>query len=72
MGEKALNIVKQAVNLALAAGVYKSTQDVVLIHNSLVELQTFVDNSNKANEAIKHDSKVMQEKKVDDTTSKTK
>lgn len=42
MGEKELNILKQAIDLALAAGVYKNTQDVVLIHNALLGLQTIL------------------------------
>ena len=50
MGEQALSIVKQAVDLALAAGVYKSTQDVVLIHNALTNLKELVDSDKKAKE----------------------
>lgn len=50
MGEQALSIVKQAVDLALAAGVYKSTQDVVLIHNALTNLKELVDSDKKARE----------------------
>lgn len=50
MKEQALNIVKQAIDLALAEGVYKNTQDVVLIHNALINLKELVDSDKKAKE----------------------
>jgi cation transport ATPase len=72
MGEQALKVVKQGIEMALSAGVFKSTQDVALLHNSLLELQKFVESSNATNNAIKEDSKVMQEKATIDSVKKTK
>lgn len=72
MGEQALKIVKQGIDMALAAGVFKSTQDVALLHNSLLELEKIVNYSNEANKSIKEDSKVMQEKAVVDIAKSKK
>jgi hypothetical protein len=72
MGEQSLKIVKQGIDMALAAGVFKSTQDVALLHSSLLELEKFVKNSNDTNNAIKEDSKVMQEKAVIDIAKSKK
>lgn len=61
MGEQALSVIKQAIDLALASGVYKNTQDVVLIHNSLIELNKILKESTAIDDSIKESNKSMKE-----------
>lgn len=47
MGEQALQIVKKGIDIAISAGVFKTSEDVVILHNSLLELQKLVNDNKK-------------------------